>query len=569
MSQLCQGFQLPFLCGVLRSCLSPFEQLHTVGSSGVLQGGRLRLIDPLCPQNETATLSRTVPMPTASGILARAHITHDFSKAEQPVVSFTKRVVKRGRAQEKEFEKASHAHLLRGEPFPEALLKPPQQAPACPAEDSCEPEAQRRRVSPAFPLLMLAMVVVDIAKAYYNCPVRFEDLEFNRIVVWSHVHQRYFCFQSFVSLFGNKNSVVSWCRVACGLKSVLAGLLHVLFDPYVDDFPGYPPADVAEDVLFCFLYLLSALGLPFARRKARTGIVLEVLGLVFDMSQGEPCFYISESRRGSLLEQIDQILLGGGLSMSDAQILRGRLFFVFSSLVDRTFNPLLRPLSLRADGVDDAYELSNRLKDCLFAARKVIATPFVRKSVFEPLGSDNILLYTDASWSHQQGWIAGVFIDHSGVFQFFRLFVVGQLIHISVRKRPINFLEAATVPVAVRVFASAVAGQFFWALVDNDSAKDALLNQGSSKASMRAAAFEFWQVISSLLGRPWISRIPTHLNIADIFTRESRCQFALKYFPQMFREVKCSPEVSQSCIDLLGLGSFSEFASIILDEEVE
>lgn len=521
----------------------------------------------------------------------------------------------------KKWEEAVDQHLYHNQPFPNELLKsadghgvdeapnppPPQpasssspvseaptngvgasastatssrpQPPVSPA--SAAPTSRKRPASPSngatspkrtnfvLPLLLLAAVVIDIAKAYLNCPVMESHLVHNRIVVYSPEHGRFFGFQGYVSFFGNANSVVTWCRISCGLAAVCRRFMRVWFNAYIDDFPAFPPRQYAADVLVMFLALLDALGLPYNRRKAKWGPILEILGLIFDCTNERgPCFYISEERKASICRQIDTILADGSLDPDVAKSLLGRLFFVFSALVDRTFNPLLRPIRLRAEGgYDDgtfAWTLSNRLRDCLLVAKQLVSSNLIRFPAFEDPFSENMLLYTDASFSHGQGWIAAVLVV-GGRFLVFRIRVTAAMIHESTRLRPINFLEACAPSVAARVFSCMLQNEFWYTMVDNDAAKDALLNQDSSgSVPMAAAAFQFWRAVSLITARPWISRIPSPLNIADILTRESRLQFIMKFFPQLFTFFDVPDDINNDLLSLLSLDHFSEYAALIV-----
>ncbi|CAD7930669.1 unnamed protein product, partial [Amoebophrya sp. A25] len=69
------------------------------------QANKVRLIDPLVPQNKVSTLEKSVPMTSAGDILAQASALHDVNLVDQPVCKMNRRFIKAALKEEKLYEK--------------------------------------------------------------------------------------------------------------------------------------------------------------------------------------------------------------------------------------------------------------------------------------------------------------------------------------------------------------------------------------------------------------------------------------------------------------------------------
>ncbi|CAD7930670.1 unnamed protein product, partial [Amoebophrya sp. A25] len=362
----------------------------------------------------------------------------------------------------------------------------------------------------------------DILKAYNNVPIRDSHLIFNRIAVWSPTRLAFFAFQCLVCAFGNVHSVTCWIRVSWGIRLIFRRMLFALLELYVDDFSGIAPARLAQELLDCFILFLDTLGMPYAKRKVNIGADIEVLGLLFNLS-GKPFFQVSRDRVLQIVKAIDSIFAEGQLAPAAARKLQGKLFFIFVSLVDRAVNPVLRPLINRSEELDGTLALTHRLKHCLEVVRFLVQQPMKRFAKF--CGDHNVgnVIYTDASFANGCGMLSGVKVvilkDGKMKFLWFSYSVSKEELHPCTGRQPISFLEAIAPSLAVRIFDNFVSNSFHTFAVDNEAAKSCLLNQSSQKPHMAFSAFLFWSSISLCGGSAWLSRIPSALNIADIFSR--------------------------------------------------
>ncbi|CAD7949670.1 unnamed protein product [Amoebophrya sp. A120] len=85
--------------------------------------------------------------------------------------------------------------------------------------------------------------------------------------------------------------------------------------------------------------------------------------------------------------------------------------FCLSSLVDRRCNPLLKPLAQYIHlPACHRGGLSDKVKQCLHNITLVLASSIRKRAQFENPADDNIMLYTDASFSHGSGWLSAVLV---------------------------------------------------------------------------------------------------------------------------------------------------------------
>ncbi|CAD7930146.1 unnamed protein product [Amoebophrya sp. A25] len=345
-------------------------------------------------------------------------------------------------------------------------------------------------------------------------------------------------------------------------------MIFALIELYVDDFTGIAPARIAQELLDCFIFLLNALGVPYAKKKVKIGSDVEALGLLFNV-QGRPYFHISKDRVLQLVKVIDSIFKEDCLLPSVARKLQGKVFFVFVSLVDRAMSPVLRPLINRSEEVDKTTKIANRLRQCLHILKYLVQQPFKRFAKFLPEGSVGNLVYTDASFANDEGMLSGVLPkrlpDGSFKYFWFSISVSRDQLHRSTGRQPIAFLEAAAPSLAIKVFEKDIENRFFNFCIDNEAAKLCLLNQSSQKQRMAFSAFLFWSSLSLINGSGWLSRIPSELNIADIFSRSDLMEIALRLYPQLFEEVKLTASQVEFAINACSLSPHFPGASVQLD----
>eukprot|EP00392_Amoebophrya_sp_AT5.2_P007424 g7439.t1 len=525
---------------------------------GIVQKAKIRMIDPACACNERSDLERSPPMATASGVLASCSVARNPALAEKNVIVLTKKKVKAGRALEKRYEAAFVDFVEKGTPIPDDLQKEVRQFDAAQKKDklegsssgSTQQQKKKRRVDPGVGALLLSvvMLVVDVHKAYNSLCIKKSHRQFNRFVVFNPIRKAWDFHESHTLIFGNVHSVVAWVRIGDAIRSMIIFFIGLMISVYVDDFPAPVPAHLATKAVAAVLHLFSTIGLAIHPNKVKIGTPLEVLGLIFDLACDAPNFFIALSRKEALRSIIFKALETRCVSLKEAETLNGKLMFCLSALVDRQFNPVLKPLTQYINLPKCSQNgFSEKLERCLRNILILLDQDIEKQSKFEDPHADNVMVYTDASWAHGSGWLAVVF-NFEGKFIVRRTRVRAADILKTKRSSPINFLELITTILAVAEFRDELAHSFFRISVDNEAAKNALLNQNSPSTEMAIGAVYFWSFVSSRMLTPWIDRVPSGFNIADVPTRPEFLRFVQSNFPGILDDVS---EFSASTMQLL------------------
>mmetsp|Transcript_25312 Transcript_25312/g.63712 ORF Transcript_25312/g.63712 Transcript_25312/m.63712 type:complete len:778 (+) Transcript_25312:103-2436(+) len=526
---------------------------------GIQQKSKIRTIDPACACNERSDLERSPPMATAGGVLASCSVARDPSLADKNVVILTKKRVKFGRSLEKKYEAAFVEFIEKGTPIPAELQKEvrsfdekQKSEKEAAAGRNSDSSSKRRRVDPGVGALLLSiiMLVVDVHKACNSICVRKSHRQFNRFVIFNPVRKAWDFYESHTLTLGNVRSVVAWVRVGDAIRTMIIFFIGIMISVYVDDYPAPVPAHLASKAVAAVLHLFSTLGFAIHPDKVKVGTPLEVLGLIFDLACDAPNFFISLGRKDALRGLINKALQSRSLSIKEAEVLNGKLMFCLSALVDRQFNPVLKPLTQFINLPKCSQNgFSPKLERCLRSILVLLDQDTRKKSKFEDPLEESVMVYTDASWSHGSGWLA-VVINVKGRFGFVvrRVKVRADEIISAKRSSPINFLELVTTILAVAEFRHELADCFFRISVDNEAAKSALLNQNSPSIEMAIGAVFFWSFASSRMLSPWVDRVPSGFNIADVPTRPEFLKFVQSNFPGVLDDVS---EFSTSTKQLL------------------
>eukprot|EP00392_Amoebophrya_sp_AT5.2_P012696 g12803.t1 len=138
--------------------------------------------------------------------------------------------------------------------------------------------------------------------------------------------------------------------------------------------------------------------------------------------------------------------------------------------------------------------------------KEVISNKVMRFARFEPLVGLRNIAYSDASFANGVGYLAGVLPRaRSGLFNLY---------------------------------------------IDNTAAEGCLLSQSSRRSPMAYCAFEFWTYASQHGVSPWLSRVASELNLADVFTREEKFLYLLSQYGKMFTRQPLLP-VAESYLKAL------------------
>ena len=504
--------------------------------------GKVRLIDPAVGANKCSPLPKKVPIPSPHDIHVNAAVAHDPSLAGKPVVMHNRKIIKRCRKAEKRYE-AQLLQFFKGdrETIDSDLIKLGAVQPVRGCEvvfnEESEHVQKKRRVENG-EKFRLEIVIIDVARCYKNIFVKKAHHKYNRLVVWNPSLKKYQWFQALTAIFGSRHSVTGWCRNGKCLRAVKRGMYGLNSDDYVDDFSAFVRQGMGKVVTNGLLELLDELGLPAMLEKVDFGEELEILGLMFSVANGAPEVFLTEKKKEIIKKACVEARVSGAIEPDALEKLVGRLTFVLSAIADRALSPVMRPLRRMLNKEQTIVDES--VKRSLRAIEAIMDLNIRRKVVVEEPGAVNVLLYTDASWERNKGWLAGVLVI-DGKFYAVRQQVFKHMLHKDYDTWAINFLETIVSVFAAKFFAGKLAGKRFDHAIDNTCAQSVLLAQGSSsektKWYLSQASSQYWAEAARHQFKPWLVRVPSHFNIADYPTREDLMVILNELYPNFFESL--------------------------------
>lgn len=506
------------------------------------QKSKVRMIDPAIGANALSPLPKKVPIPTCYEILVNGAVAMRPEIAGERVVHHSAATIKSCRASEKRYEKQVLEYLEGNREAIDAdLLKEGATHPKRTAEplfsSNREAEAKRRKVAHER-RVELEIVAVDVAKCYKNLIVKEEHRKYNRILVYDLKNKKYVWYESVTAIFGSRHSVTGWCRIGKCLRSIMRRMYGLNADDYVDDYTIFIPKGLGQQVVDAMVELLDQLGLPAMLEKTDFGVSLEVLGMKYDVSGDHPTLQVTEQKKQQILDFCTTALEKGEIDVVELDSFIGRLTFIFSSIADRAFNPVLRPLR-RMLSVEES-KIDVGVRQALVAIQEVMKLDIKRTVQTESASAANIMLYTDASWHNKKG-ILGAVLVIDGKFYAVSQGVKKEQMLGEYSSFPINFLETIAGIVGLKFFEKQLKKGRVDHAIDNDCAKEHLLAQGSGSHRKRwyliQAASRYWIEATTMQVRPWIMRVPSKQNIADYPTRPEAMAVLLKLYPNLFVEI--------------------------------
>lgn len=374
--------------------------------------------------------------------------------------------------------------------------------------------------------------VAGAKSAYKTTPIKYCQRQYNCIVVCCPEKSTWFGYIANSLVFGDTQSVSEYIRFAEFLRSLHMKLLELPALAHIDDHSIFAPRGLGLPATSAAGTLWDALGVDYKAHKLFSSEdegrddTLPLLGLEFDL-RGRPLTRISDGRVAKIRAVIMDTLTKNRLSPGDGSKLLGELSHAFCSVADRRFNPILRPLVefvFSKIATNNRVGLSKRLKSCFLVCRSAIQTlPY--RSLDRP-GVSYALL-----WRKGRGCVAGVLWNPSSKkFKGWYRLVNKDELYSPVVRSPINFLEGIAAVTNARFFSSEVGLSDCIFAIDNSAAEDLLLNMSSGKPHLAGLAYEFWSSVCGFQKTPWVTRVPTELNIADWLTHIDLRELVTKFF---------------------------------------
>eukprot|EP00392_Amoebophrya_sp_AT5.2_P019219 g19967.t1 len=382
------------------------------------KAGKVRMIDPAVSAGECSELDKDVPIPTPQDILANAAVAHDPSVRDKVVVQHTRRIIKKCRRAEKRYEEQllqffkGEREEVGGDLIKKGATQPKRGEKPVFNDESEEVVKKRRRESGE--KVGLEIVVVDVAKCYKSILVKLAERKFSRLLAYNPEKQVCEWFESIVAIFGSKHSVTGWQRQGKFLRSIKRRLYKLNTEDYVDDFTSFVKKGLGKVVVEAMLELLDELGLPAMVEKVALGEELEVLGLMFSVANGVPEMYLTEKKKEQVRTACQKARETGVFELDELETFVGRLTFALSAIADRALSPVLRPLRRMLS--KEQREVDVSVRTSLRAIESLMDLDLRRRVSFEDPAALNVMLYTDASWEKNTGWLGAVLAQGGKMF---------------------------------------------------------------------------------------------------------------------------------------------------------
>ena len=539
----------------------------------VEQSDKIRMCDDMRCLNQFSDWDRKIPLPTSTSNLAMATAVYDSLAAGSVAPdSGSYRVYPRRRRVGEPSDGSSSfvpgsssisapppvvppapvpvgsaASPISGSPATSAGVAPPDSNP------HLDPASAGSSGSSDVASPLVAAILADVKNAYKTIPMAPRFRKYNAIAVWHPAEQ---CFKVFVGLtllFGNVHSVSEWVRFSQLLKNIMIRFMGIPTDIYIDDQVSFAPTHCAMKYKNIVQQLWIKLGVEFKPHKAICSVEhfnrLPILGLEF-LFEGRPMAQISSERIGALQKAITDVLAADYLTRGAASKLLGKISFVVSSMLDRRFNPVLRPLVSFVFSGRSGGSLPAGLRGSLTAVLNLLPN-LPKKSLRSTRPA--VILSSDASWRKGRGSIAGTLFDEaSGSCRGWYMTLAAEDIPEHLRRSPINWLEACAAIINLRYFASELRGSDIVCAIDNSAAQDLLMNMSSKKAHLAGTAFLFWTEVSLLGASAWVTRVASEDNIADLLTHVNIRRLIPTFVDMVFSEASLDEFSARHLLQGLG-----------------
>lgn len=365
----------------------------------------------------------------------------------------------------------------------------------------------------------------DLSNAYRQVALSKEGRKFSHISVFNPALGHREIFQCLVLPFGAVRSVHSFLRIARALWHLGVVGCKLMWSSFYDDFITFAPKGLERSSELAAEALFKLTGWLFAesgRKCVPFSQTCEALGVIFDLScSGSGLCRISntEAHVAEISAALLDVISKGCMTRAEAQKLRGRMQFAEAQLFGRTAKRCVKVLSSFTEHRRSLLSAKEKAFLELFRAYLVSSRPRELRA----LNSSPTLIFTDACYeSDARSWkcgLGGVMISSNRAqVEFFSLELSDEQREVLGERSKKQIIFEAETLAAVLAFSfwSAVIGNSRTVIfVDNEGSKFALLKGVSDNLCVDCLAMIFAEQEARLSLSPWLSRVPSHSNIAD------------------------------------------------------
>ncbi len=373
---------------------------------------------------------------------------------------------------------------------------------------------------------LLMAKTYDLKSAYRQVPVAASHLKYGYVCVFNPQSGLPEVYRMLTLPFGASHSVYSFLRLARTLFELATRSLLLLTTNFYDDFVLASPDSLHSSSANSMEMLFLLTGWSYARDgKKATDFSrhCEALGVHFDLeSSGERILRVNNTakRVAEICGQIQLVFQERKLDKKLALQLRGRLGFADTYLHGRFGALLMKHL------IDHAYSSTTQVTEEL---QHVLTALFVRlqdnkpKEVKAATANHKYIIYTDASFEHNEGGIGGVLIDPSGcVVSWFshRLSKdVCKLFGSDQKETIIYELELVAAVFALTIWGDLIRHHCVVLFIDNEGVRFTMIKASAKGGAALKLVKYYISLESDLALCMWCARVSSESNLGDAPSR--------------------------------------------------
>ena len=337
-------------------------------------------------------------------------------------------------------------------------------------------------------------------------------------------------FESVALGFGARNAVFGFNLSARALRYILNTCLFVPATHFFDDFSHVDAAPFSDDTCRCVERLFGLLGWSFksgADDLKPAAACFSPLGVMIDLSSpGVAVVSNTQKRKEKIMAEADRLSRLEDVPGTDVQALVGVCQFSEAQTSGRTGSLALREVR-RAAALCGTLRKEN-LRLAMGHLAQHVAASAPRRICLHRTDKPVVLL-TDAAFDGGVATFGAVIFDPmGGSFEYFggkfaartvdfwqREGQYGEPGTAKVKEQIIAQAELAVVPMALTVWCSLLQDRDSLIFVDNEPAKDALINGISSSSVSAVMVRETRRLTAAGAMAPWYDRVASPSNLAD------------------------------------------------------
>ena len=365
----------------------------------------------------------------------------------------------------------------------------------------------------------------DLSSAYRQVGLSEQGRHYAYIRVYNPDTEQWAYFQALVLPFGAVKSVHSFLRLARAIWWLGSVACLLMWTSFYDDYIVFSPMELVRSSELTAAALFELLGWDFAsegRKCIPFSDSCDALGVVFNLqasSTGLATISNTASRVEEIVAEIVRVTDAGGISLTDAQKLRGRMQFAEAQLYGRTGKRCLKALKDACCRRRTKFTDHEILSLKLFA--KMLETGKPRVVTWDKRGS--LVIFTDACYERDARdlvcGLGAVLIDESsGCKRFFSCALDAEQRSLlgEMSKQQIIFeAETFCAVLAYLVWSEELNLRNSFLYVDNEGTKFCLMKGNSDNAMVDAICAVFAELEIMIQANCWLARVASFSNIAD------------------------------------------------------